>query len=55
MAGKEVTITLKGEIADFDRLDNVYRAVKTQAPKLLDNWTLEINMSYRESGKTVVK
>lgn len=50
MAAKEIVITLKGKIADFDRLDNVYRSIKREAEKLLSDWELEIEMNYRESG-----
>ena len=52
MLESDVTITLKGSIADFDRLDNIYRTLKREAPKLLSNYTLEIVMSYKESGKS---
>ncbi len=52
MLKSEVVITLSGDIADFDRLDNIYRSLKREAPKLLDNYTLEIEVKYRESGTT---
>jgi len=50
MASKEVVITLKGKIADFDRLDNIYRSIKREAEKLLTDYEFSIDMNYRESG-----
>lgn len=49
MPEPKVTINLSGGIADFTRIDNVYTAIKREAPKLLKDWTLSITVDYKES------
>ena len=39
---------IEGEITEFERLDNLYRALKREGEKLLKDWTIEVNASYVE-------
>ncbi len=39
---------ITGEIADFTRLDNVYRTLKREAEKLLNGWTMNVEVTYQE-------
>jgi hypothetical protein len=43
------TFTITGEIADFSRLDDVYKVLKREGAKLLKNWTLTVTAEYTES------
>ena len=42
------TFTISGEIEEFDRIDNVYRSLKTQGSKLLKNWEITVEAKYSE-------
>ncbi len=52
----ETVIKISGNIADFTRLDNVYRSLKREAEKLLSGWKMDITVSYVETqGEKVVE
>ena len=52
----KTVITISGSIADFNRLDNVYRSLKREAEKLLSEWKMDITVSYVEiQGEKVVE
>lgn len=42
------TFVIKGDIEDFTRLDNLYKALKRESGKLLKNWTLDVEVKYTE-------
>ena len=44
----ESIFTVKGEIEDFTRLDNLYTALKRETEKLLKNWSIDVAVSYSE-------
>jgi len=44
----KATFKISGEIKEFERLDNLYRTLKREGEKLLDNWTIEVNAEYTE-------
>lgn len=44
----EATFTIKGKIADFTRLDNLYKSLKREAQKLLDEWIMNVEVKYTE-------
>ena len=39
---------ISGEIKDFTRVDNIYRTLKREGEKILENWTIDFNVSYIE-------
>ncbi len=43
------TFTITGEISDFNRIDNVFSALKREGAKLLKNYTIEVTASYTET------
>lgn len=45
------TFKITGEIAEFDRVDNLYKVMKREGEKLLKNWVIEVEASYEESEK----
>ena len=45
----QATFKITGEIKDFNRLDNVYKALKREGEKLLDKWTIEVTAEYTET------
>lgn len=49
MAEPQITVTLTGSIADFNRLDNLYKVMKREAQKLFKDWQLKIDLDYSES------
>ena len=49
----EATFTLSGNIADFTRLDNLYKSLKREAEKLLSDWTFDVKVTYSEKQKPV--
>ncbi len=51
----ECTFTITGDIEDFTRLDNIYKALKREASKLLTGWTLSASVKYSEKQGEVVK
>ncbi len=44
----EATFNIKGEVKDFTRLDNLYKALVREAEKLLSPWEIEIKVEYTE-------
>lgn len=43
------TFKITGTVSDFSRVDNIYRSLKREGEKLLDNWTIELSVSYEEN------
>lgn len=41
--------TISGDITAFDRVDNVYNALKREGVKLLENWEIRVVLDYHES------
>lgn len=39
---------IRGEIEDFTRLDNIYKAMIREIDKLLKGWTLDVEVKYTE-------
>ena len=44
----EATFIVKGDIADFTRLDNLYKSLKRESEKLLSSWSIEVKVEYSE-------
>lgn len=44
----QAVFKIEGKIADFTRLDNVYRSIKREAEKLLAGWKLSVSVTYEE-------
>ncbi len=44
----EATFIIRGSIKDFTRLDNLYKALKREAEKLLEQWTMDVEVKYSE-------
>ena len=40
--------TIEGEITDFTRVDNLYRTLKREGEKLLNNWVINFDVKYTE-------
>ncbi len=40
--------TITGDIAEFDRVDNLYRSLRREGSKMLKNWTIEVTVDYTE-------
>ena len=40
---------ITGEITEFDRIDNLYRALKREGEKLLTDWTIEVTAEFSET------
>lgn len=51
----QATFKISGEIAEFDRLDNVYRTLKREGEKLFKNWTIEVTADYTETQEGIKK
>ncbi len=50
------TFTITGEVKDFTRIDNLYRTMKREGEKLLDDWTIKFNVEFEEkqgTGETI--
>lgn len=45
----QATFKITGEIAEFDRVDNLYRVMKKEGEKLLTNWVIEVEASFKET------
>ena len=41
-------INISGEVADFTRLDDLYKNIKREGAKLLKDWVLSISVEYIE-------
>lgn len=44
----QASFVIKGDIADFTRLDNLYKSLKREGEKLLTNWTIDVEVKYSE-------
>lgn len=44
----ECTFIIRGAIADFTRLDNLYAALRREADKLLKEWEINADVKYSE-------
>ena len=44
----ECTFTIKGAIADFTRLDNLYKSLIRESDKLLTGWEMNVEVKYSE-------
>ncbi len=44
----EATFIIRGSIEDFTRLDNLYKSLKREGGKLLDAWTIDVQVKYSE-------
>jgi len=44
----EATFIISGSIEDFTRLDNLYKALKREAEKLLKEWEMRVEVKYSE-------
>ena len=44
----ECTFILSGDVADFTRIDNVYKSLKREAEKGLKGWTINAEVKYSE-------
>lgn len=42
------TFTITGQIKDFPKIDNLYRALKREGSKLLDEWEITVDAKYQE-------
>lgn len=51
----QATFKITGEIMEFDRVDNLYRALKREGEKMLKNWTIEVTAEFSESQKPTGK
>ncbi|MBA7588959.1 hypothetical protein ES708_31030 [subsurface metagenome] len=48
-----VKVVLTGTIKDFARIDNVYTSLKREGGKLLDNWKIDIEVTFSEQKSGV--
>lgn len=44
----KATFSISGEIKDFSRVDNIYRTMKREGEKLLDDWTINFDVTFEE-------
>ncbi len=44
----EATFIIRGSVLDFTRLDNLYRSLKREGDKLLEDWTINVEVKYSE-------
>ncbi len=44
----EATFIIRGKIEDFTRLDNLYRSLKREGNKLLEDWSIDVEVKYTE-------
>lgn len=44
----EATFVIRGKVADFTRLDNLYKSLKREGDKLLSDWTINVDVKYSE-------
>ncbi len=44
----EATFILRGSIKDFTRTDNLFKSLKREADKLLEEWTIDVELKYSE-------
>ncbi|MQY79615.1 MAG: hypothetical protein GH151_10560 [Bacteroidetes bacterium] len=48
----ECVFYIRGSIADFTRIDNLYTALRREADKLLKEWEINAEIKYSEKGET---
>ncbi|MBA7522559.1 hypothetical protein ES705_14678 [subsurface metagenome] len=51
----ECTFIIRGAIADFTRVDNLYTSMRREAEKLLSEWTIDAEIKYSEKQGEVTK
>ncbi len=44
----QATFNIIGNIEDFTRLDNLYKALVRESDKLLSSWEIKIDVAYSE-------
>ena len=44
----EASFIIRGKVADFTRLDNLYKSLKREGDKLLEEWTINVEVKYSE-------
>lgn len=44
----EAIFSIKGSIADFTRLDNLYKSLIRESDKLLTGWQMDVEVKYTE-------
>ena len=44
----QCTFEITGDIASFDKVDDVYKVLKREGAKLLKNWTLTVSLELIE-------
>lgn len=42
------TFTITGDVAEFERVDNLYRTMKREGGKMLKNWEINLTVDYSE-------
>ncbi len=48
----KATFQISGEIKDFTRVDNIYRIMKREGEKLLDDWEIKFDVTFEEKKGT---
>ena len=48
----ECKFVIQGNIADFDRVDNAFTAIKRETVKLLKDWSITLSVEYTEKAGT---
>ncbi|MQY77786.1 MAG: hypothetical protein GH151_01105 [Bacteroidetes bacterium] len=46
----ECTFIIRGSIADFTRIDNLYTSLRREADKLLKEWEINADIKYAEKA-----
>lgn len=49
------TFIIRGDIADFTRVDNFYSALKRESLKMLTKWTIDVEIKYTEKMGDIPK
>lgn len=44
----QANFIIRGDVEDFTRMDNLYKALKRESEKMLSKWTLDIEVKYSE-------
>ncbi len=47
--------TMSGEIAAFDRIDDVYKALKREGSKLLLDWEITVTAEFKENISGIIQ
>ena len=45
----KATFQISGTIEDFDRIDNLYKTMKREGAKLLNEWEIKFDIDYVET------